>query len=124
MSQKKKILFADDEDLLRRLVRAMLIQAGYEAMVVEDGLQAMEALRACQGMVDLVILDMTMPRLDGKETFVMIQKEFPGMKVIISSGNDEEEMLEIFQDLKPNAFLEKPFEKEGMLTCVATVLQG
>ncbi|HNV68275.1 MAG TPA: ABC transporter substrate-binding protein, partial [Candidatus Ozemobacteraceae bacterium] len=120
--EQQVILVADDEELVRKLAKAMLGKAGYEVIVVEDGVFALEELRRRAGKVDLVILDMTMPRLSGDETFRAIQKEFPGMKVIVASGYTEGELVESFADGKPVGFLGKPFEKDELLSKVTEAL--
>ncbi len=122
--EKQVILVADDEELVRKLARAMLEKVGYEVIVVEDGLFALEEMRRRNGKVDLVILDMTMPRLSGDETFRAIQKEFPGTRVLLASGYTEGELMDSFTETKPVGFISKPFERDDLLNKISEALSS
>lgn len=77
-----KILVVDDDDVVRQSFRRHLVDGGYEVFEAMDGVQALEQV----GGVDLLILDLRMPRMDGLEALRQIRQSRPGMPVIVVSG--------------------------------------
>ena len=92
--KKKKILIIDDEAGIRSLFRRHLKMAGYQTLEAKDGSGALESLRANKD-VELVVLDILLPKESGSDVFDIIKKEFPQIKIIISSVHpkDEQEFL-------------------------------
>ncbi|QWV93855.1 response regulator [Geomonas oryzisoli] len=79
------ILVAEDEPVLRELLQSILTEYGYRVILAEDGLDAVEKFRAAES-VDLVLMDMIMPRMNGKEACDSIRSTAPGVKVAFTSG--------------------------------------
>ena len=119
---KNKILFADDEETIRNLVRRMLQMAGLEVVVAADGRQAIEKFTAGKDSIDLVILDLTMPHLDGESCFRELRRMKPGVKVILSSGYNEQEIVSRFAGKGLAGFVQKPYTSEELLTKIREVL--
>jgi len=80
------ILLVDDESMVRTLAATILKAHGYSVVEAEDGEQALKAYQDQNGAIDLVILDMRMPRLSGRETFLRLKQIDPKVRVIMSSG--------------------------------------
>lgn len=78
------VLVVDDETSIREVTSAMLTEKGYEVLTAGDGQQALELLS--QFRPDLVITDLRMPRLSGYELLGIIRERFPGLPVIVISG--------------------------------------
>jgi len=79
-----RVLLVDDDPLVRRFVSRRLVAAGYVVRVAVDGLEALAKLRA--GLPDLIISDLTMPRMAGLEFLRVVRLRFPQIPVIIMSG--------------------------------------
>lgn len=84
----KLVLIADDEDVVRRLARHILELAGYEVLCARDGLEAIHHFDRLQGQVDALLLDLSMPGLNGEEVLERVRQTRPDVPVILSSGYD------------------------------------
>ena len=109
MENSLNILVADDERMLRRALRRVLERAGYTVHLAEDGQQAIDIFIANKERIDLVILDMNMPNKTGVEAFSEIIQISGEQRVVISSGDNENEILARFPNRKPHGILQKPF---------------
>lgn len=115
------ILVVDDESLIRNLAALILRRCGYRVVQAEDGLQALEILRDAASSVDLVVLDGTMPRLSGRETLRELERLYPQLPVLFSSGyaTDHNELNAYPQIV---GFIQKPYRVEDLATQVRGVL--
>lgn len=120
---KGTILFADDEPTVRRLLRRML-GSDYDLIETEDGQQAVERFRQEQQRIDLVLLDLSMPRLDGAEAARQIQALAPEVPIIISSGFNQQESTADLQACRLAGFLQKPYPPEALLSMIRKALEG
>lgn len=103
------ILFVDDEAVLLDVARSMMEQLGYHVLVAGDGLTAVDIVEKQGEVIDLVILDLIMPGLDGGETFDMIRDIHPELPVILSSGYSLKGQAAEIMDRGCNGFIQKPF---------------
>jgi len=83
---KETILLVDDEPMIRQLGTLILERHGYEVLLAGDGVEALQVYCENRGKIDLVILDLTMPRLSGRDTFRRLVEMDPGVRVLFSSG--------------------------------------
>ncbi|HPP58697.1 MAG TPA: PAS domain S-box protein [Candidatus Hydrogenedens sp.] len=120
---QKHILVVDDEKLVRDTVRNMLEISGYKVITAEDGLQAIQIYRDNQSQIDLVLLDMTMPQLDGEETFRELRRINPKVKVILSSGYNEKDVIERFVGKGLIGFIQKPYVLSTLLNTIHSTLE-
>jgi CheY-like chemotaxis protein len=90
MMQVNKILVIDDEPKIRALFSQELTGLGYKVLQASDGKEAMELLRRNQD-VKIALLDILLPESSGLDVFDMIRKEFPGIKILISSVYPQDE---------------------------------
>jgi hypothetical protein len=86
------ILLADDEPMIRDLASNILQRYGYQVLLAEDGLQALEIYQQEKGRIDLVLLDLAMPRLSGDDTFRRLREIDPNVRVLLSSGYFPEDL--------------------------------
>ncbi len=117
------VLVVDDESIIRDLARGALQGLGYRVLEARDGQEAVELFEAGLEPVDLVLLDMTMPRMGGAEAFRRIRTLAPATRVLLTSGYTQRESLESLVDLPPDGFLQKPFRIRELAGKVREVLQ-
>lgn len=109
------VLVVDDEPDVNELVCKMLTKHDVNSISAFDGKQAVEIFNSNPDSFCLVILDLTMPEMDGVETFKKIKKIRPNIKVVVSSGYDADEVSKKFGDHNlPDNFLKKPFNFESV----------
>lgn len=101
------ILLADDEALVRRVTERQLRLMGFEVVAVADGAAALDAFAANADRVRLAILDMSMPRLNGREAAEQMRTSRPELPVVFFSGYGEE--VAPLAGAAGTAFLAKPF---------------
>lgn len=118
---KPHVLLVDDERSVRSVNTKILQQAGFVVHQAKDGLHALEVFRQHQSDIDCVLLDLSMPRLDGEETFIELRKIDPDVRVIINSGFTEQEMLDRFKDMGFAGFLQKPTPLKSLVRKVMAV---
>jgi PAS domain S-box-containing protein len=118
------VLVVDDEGIIRDLARSGLESSGFHVLEARDGLEAVELFQSGHVTVDLVLLDMTMPRMGGAEAFRRIRALHPGMRVLLTSGYTQKESMESLADLPPDGFLQKPFRVRELVSMVRNVLQN
>lgn len=115
------ILIAEDEVVIRNLVRHILQAEGHEILAAADGYEALELSRRYAGNIDLLITDVKMPRMDGLELIEKLVKERPNIRVMVMSGHLSEEVRGRQSGF---AFLQKPFPPRAFLSKVKEVLGG
>ncbi len=115
-----KVLLVDDEADLRLSFRDILEHLGFEVVSAADGLEAVELFQP--GEFALVFMDLTMPRMDGREAFLQMRSRDPEVKVILISGYSEQEAMDSKQALRPAAFIQKPFNLQLLVSVLEQVL--
>ena len=117
-----KILLVDDEETVRNLTRRMLQRVGFTVVLAEDGRQAVETFKRVMTEVDLVILDLTMPHLDGEACFRELRLMKPDVKVILSSGYNEQDVVNLFAGKGLAGFIQKPYTSDELIAKVRDAL--
>lgn len=102
------VLLVDDEETIRALGSEMLRELGFQVLTAEDGKHALEVFRQHEDIA-CVILDLTMPRMDGEQTFRELRRIRPEIKVIMSSGYNEQEVTQKFVGKGLAGFIQKPY---------------
>ncbi|MFO0946514.1 MAG: PAS domain S-box protein [Planctomycetota bacterium] len=118
------VLIVDDENLVRDASRRILRSFGYRVIEATDGQQALETFINHRGDVDLVILDMSMPRLSGSETLKSLRLFDPRLPVIISSGYSLMDNEATLQQMGIAASIPKPYHSAQLLRAVREVLDA
>jgi len=116
------VLVADDEHAMRKILARMLRKLGLEPVLVEDGNEAVEAFQAEPTRFSLVLLDLTMPHLDGEQTFAELRRLRPDVRIVLMSGYNAQEAIQCFTGDGPPGFLQKPFTVDALRAVVQTAL--
>jgi CheY-like chemotaxis protein len=103
-------LVAEDDVLVRNLVRHLLEREGYHVIVAGDGVEALELSRQHSGTIDLLLTDVVMPRMNGLELVDVVRRERPELRVLVMSGHTSRELRAEKIQLP---FLRKPFLAEA-----------
>lgn len=113
------ILVVDDEAELREIATFGLHRMGFQVIQAADGREALEVFKEKQGSIRLVLLDLTMPRMDGHECFQGLRALDRRVPVIFTSGFSEQESLASTEGQGPVSFLQKPYR----ITALAAKIQ-
>ena len=119
------ILVVEDEVTVRRSLRRMLTRAGYRVMEARHGADALLVWRESQGEIDLLLTDLRMPELGGRELVAALHAQRPDLPVIAMSGYPPDSSSPAEEDWRTTErfqFLAKPFSSEVLLSAVATML--
>jgi PAS domain S-box-containing protein len=121
-TEKGTILIVDDEEMVLRPCAAMLESMGFTVLTAGDGEQAVEVVRRHGTGIRAIILDLTMPKLDGAGALERILRIEPGAKVILSSGYDEGEATGRVAKGRLAGFIRKPYQLEELRGTLEQVL--
>jgi signal transduction histidine kinase/CheY-like chemotaxis protein len=116
------ILVADDEEVVRAMARRILEQARFRVLTAADGRQAVETFRRHSRDVALVLLDLTMPHLNGEEALRAIRTLRPDVPIVLTSGYSESEIALRFEGERLEGFLQKPFRARELVDRVRAAL--
>ena len=116
------VLLVDDDESVRDVAKRMLESAGLTILAASDGCEAVEVFRRRGDAVSCVLLDLTMPKMDGSETFQELRRMRPDVRVILSSGYSEEEIESRIGESEMAAFIQKPYNREQLIEKVKSVL--
>jgi PAS domain S-box-containing protein len=108
------VLLVDDEPSVLEATRPALEALGLRVVTAKDGLEAVECFQRDPKAIDLVLMDLTMPRLDGREAFQSMRRIRPDIRVILSSGYNEQESIQPFVGKGLAGFLQKPYTLDAL----------
>jgi CheY-like chemotaxis protein len=117
------ILLVDDEEAVREMLGEMLEQEGFEVLRAEDGSRGVALFEANRDRIDVVLLDLSMPGLSGEGAFRRLRQIDPGVRVILSSGYDSQEVRGRFGASAPFAFIQKPYRPDQLLAEIGRCLR-
>jgi PAS domain S-box-containing protein len=103
------VLLIDDEEMIIDVGRKMIETLGYNVITANNGKDAIDVYKNCGNDIDIVILDMIMPDMGGKETYSYLKKINPDLKVLLSSGYSIDGQAEKIMEQGCNGFIQKPF---------------
>jgi nitrogen-specific signal transduction histidine kinase len=118
------VLVVDDEPGIREMARELLSALGYEALLAEDGQVACRIVRERGAGIALVLLDIVMPRMGGKETFEALRELSPSLPILLSSGYTLEGAAQEILDKGANGFIQKPYGLSELARAVRGVLDA
>jgi PAS domain S-box-containing protein len=120
-------MVVDDEEGVRNVARSMLQLSGFTVITSYDGFDALEKLsvitKEASKNPDVILLDLTMPHMDGSETFRKIIELSPESRIILMSGYSEHDISKRFADAGIAGFLQKPFQLQDLRKKISEVLK-
>jgi len=116
------VLIVDDEESVRNTAMLMLEDMGFTTLHAEDGVQGVVVYREHQADIIAVLLDMTMPNMDGKTCFSELKRINPRVRVLLSSGYNEQETINRFAGQGLAGFLQKPYTPDALKEKMREVL--
>ncbi|MCF7810753.1 PAS domain S-box protein [bacterium] len=116
------ILVVDDEEIIRSLADRVLTRAGFKVLLASDGLNGVNTFRKHADEIRLVLLDLTMPRMNGEEVFEEIKKINNEVQIILSSGYDEVEASKRFAGKGLSGFIQKPYRPSSLSNKILELL--
>jgi signal transduction histidine kinase/ligand-binding sensor domain-containing protein/ActR/RegA family two-component response regulator len=117
------VLLVEDEDAVRRLASRVLSRSGYTVITAEHGEAALEVAARHVGAIDLLLTDIVMPGMSGRELAERLLPLHPGMRLLYASGYTEDAIIRHGVSSQETAFLEKPFTPTALLRKVREVLE-
>jgi CheY-like chemotaxis protein len=109
------VLVIDDEAIVRETIAEILSDTGLQVLQAADGPGGIEQFRAHFHDLDLVLLDLSMPGMNGEEVFYALQAIDPTIPIVIISGYSEQEVMERFVNKRLSGFIQKPFTIDSLL---------
>ncbi len=116
------VLVVDDEECVRVMAATMLEKAGFEVLVAADGAEAIDLLKRHTEPVLIALVDLTMPGKDGVQLSSEIRQIRPGVRIILSSGYQEAEVMGCLPGLSIDGFLQKPYSFKELQQKISIVL--
>jgi two-component system chemotaxis response regulator CheY len=116
-----RILVIDDEAHIRTTVNMVLTKAGYDVVEAENGEKGIEAIRYGDNplMVDMILCDMQMPKIDGEAAIAHFLSEFPSVPIVVMTGHPDVRAATKLMKQGVIDYLVKPIEKEKLLAVAA-----
>ncbi len=108
------VLLVDDEEIIQTTGKEMLERIGFSVLTASDGEEALRILKQSDNGIDCILLDLTMPRMNGEECFREIRKIKNNVRVILSSGYNEQDVIQRFAGKGPAGFIQKPYQMDNL----------
>ncbi len=123
-SGSETVLVVDDEEIMRNIGSSMLQECGYKVILASSGIEALEIYRERFKEIDIVLLDMAMPKMSGKETYKEMKKINPDIKVLLASGFRQDQRVEETIELGANEFIQKPYVISDLTHYISKILKS
>jgi two-component system, cell cycle sensor histidine kinase and response regulator CckA len=117
------VLLVDDDESVRAVGRKMLERIGFGVVTAADGAEAIARFRERADDIICAIVDLTMPHVDGAETFRELRRMRPGVRVILSSGYNEQDVTQRFVGKGLAGFIQKPYQLSTLVSVLKEVLE-
>ena len=123
--RSRRILVADDEPAARVLSKRVLSEAGFEVITVQSGFECLERFRKQPHGFDLILLDLSMPFMDGEETFRRLSTINPNVAVLLSTGflTQAQERIDRMQAAGLAGSIRKPHRPDELIARVQAILE-
>lgn len=103
------VMLVEDDEIVRQMATEMFATLGHHVIPAEDGIEALQLYRLHRELIDVVFLDLNMPRMDGEEAFSKLKKIAEKVKVILVSGYPEQKITEKFFSKGLAGYIQKPY---------------
>ena len=118
------VLLVDDEDMILDIGRDLLEKLGYEVLTAKSGIEALEIYRTKQKKIDIVILDMVMPKMGGGDTYEKLRDIDSAVKVLLSSGYSIDGQASKILSRGCDGFIQKPFDIKSLSLEIRKILDN
>jgi two-component system cell cycle sensor histidine kinase/response regulator CckA len=118
------ILLVDDEEAVRTIGARILERLGYKVIPASSGQEALNLVRQSHEPLDLIVLDMIMPGLSGRETFYRLKEIDPGIRVLLYSAHSMDEDVHLMLEKGALGFIQKPYRIAALSQKIAEMLSG
>jgi CheY-like chemotaxis protein len=122
--RKHSILVVDDEPMALELLHGILTDAGYEVSVAQSGFECLDLFRRDGRAYDLILTDLSMPLMDGEETFLRLRQMSPTVNVVLMAGFVDSARLEKMMNHGLSGFVGKPFAAVEILAVITSVISA
>lgn len=119
----KCVLVVDDEPMVRTVLMRILLSAGFEVVKARSGLEAIEILQGKRRSIDCVLMDLSMPGLDGEETFRELRKLGHDVPVVLNSGYAEQDIVSRIEGMGFAGVLQKPVSARVLVAKLNSILK-
>ncbi len=116
------VLVVDDENLMRKTARRILEKCGYTVITAEDGMTAIDIFKSRNSEINAILLDMVMPNISGRETFLEINKINSKVPVLLASGYLKDERIEELLNLGIKSFIQKPYTLSSLSKSISEII--
>ena len=122
---KGRILIVDDEESIRKALRVTLSKAGYDVVEAQDGEKGIEAIGADDNplMVDVIICDIRMPRINGLEAIAFFRQQYPSVPVLVLTGYPDIHLTTNLLRQGVVDYLVKPADKDVLIDAVERAME-
>ena len=117
------VLVVDDEKLLLDLVSMILTHVGFQTLRAGSPSEALRVWEECGERIEIALLDVVMPQISGPDLGWRLQREKPGLKILVMSGNATEDIHSPFKLVEGVNFLRKPFQAKALIALMEKALQ-
>ena len=118
------VMVVDDEPMALILAKQVLEQTGYDVVTAQSGFEALELFRKHIGRFDLILLDLSMPIMDGEETFNRLSAIDPQVVVLLNTGFIEKHRLDRMMTAGLSGFLRRPYRPDEIIEQIRSVLES
>ena len=118
------VLVVDDEESVRETAAMVVENLGFETLTAADGLEALEIYRRGHDGIDAVLMDLTMPRMSGEECFREMRRINPDVRVVLTSGYNEQDAIQHFTGKQLAGFVQKPATMAKLARALRAALEG
>jgi CheY-like chemotaxis protein len=122
-ARSRTVLLVDDEKMVLDVGKAILERLGHEVITATNGEKAIDLFLQHRKSIGCVVLDLTMPGMDGQETFEKLRRTDPDMPVIIASGLAADQVSAQFGDKPPSSIIQKPYQVADLSTTIQNILK-
>jgi len=124
VQKRRSLLIVDDEPMALVLAKRVLTEAGFDVVTAQSGFECLDLFRKRPHHFDLILLDLTMPFMDGEETFGRLRSIRPDVVVLLSTGFIAQERLDRMVRAGMAGFLRKPHRPDELVTNIQAVLES
>jgi PAS domain S-box-containing protein len=120
----ESILLVEDEEMVRKMTCTILAMNGYEVLVAANGVEALQLVEEHQGLINLILTDVVMPKMDGSELVEIIIRKRPEARVLFMSGYTDDAIVHHGVLAEGIPFIEKPFTPRSLACKIREVLDN